>query len=103
MDEQVIVAGGEADAIRQAVIDECGYPLFVDKCCTAEALVPVGPFRAGRQRNRMVRPVNQIRTGGVAPMDRAMKSSIGIVLVKDVVSALPENGSVRIVHPVDRG
>ena len=34
-------------------------------------------------------------------MDRAVESPIGIVLVEDVVSALPENGSVRIVHPVD--
>ena len=30
----------------------------------------------------------------------AVESPIGIVLVKDVVSAFPENSTVRIVHPV---
>ena len=35
-------------------------------------------------------------------MYRTVESPIGIVLVKDVVSASPENSSVRIVHPVGR-
>ena len=30
----------------------------------------------------------------------AVESPIRIVLVKDVVSAFPEDGSIRIIHPV---
>ena len=51
----------------------------------------------------MVHPVDQICAGGVPPLDLVMVSAIRVLLVKNVVPALPEDRAIDIVYPAGIG
>ena len=99
LEEQVVAAAGEAEAVRIAVVDQGRDPFLVDKSPAAEAADAVRSVILRRQRHRMVDPVHEVGAGGVPPLDAVPVGSVRVELVKDVVAPLPVDGAVDVVHP----
>ena len=47
----------------------------------------------------MVGPVSEILTGGVGPVDVHIPGPIWVVLAEKMITTLPVDGTVRVVHP----
>ena len=99
LDQQIVAAAGEAEAVGIAVVDQRWNSFLADQGSTAKAADAVRPVRFRRQRHRMVDPMHEIGTGGVTPLNEIPVGAVRVVLVEDVVTALPEQGSVDVVHP----
>ena len=67
-DEHIVTAHCNADAVRHSVVDGRDHALIIDECGPAEAVISVWPVWRGRYRNWMIRPVNQVRAGCMAPV-----------------------------------
>ena len=91
-EQQVVAAGGQADAVRVAEVDEGRHPLFADHGAAAEAADVVRPVRIGHQRHGMMHPVHQVGAGGVGPLDAVPVRPVRVELVEDVIAAAPETG-----------
>ena len=99
LDQQIVAAAGEAEAIGIAVVDQRRNPFLADQGPTAEAADAVRSVRFRRQRHRMVDPMHEVGAGGVAPLNEIPVGAVRVVLVEDVVATLPEQGPVDVVHP----
>jgi hypothetical protein len=80
-------------------VDE-GWGPAIDYGTAGEASVGVVPSGRGSKCNRHVAPVNHVRAHSVGPVHVAPNGRAWIVLEKHVVAAFPENGTVRIIHPI---
>lgn len=45
-------------------------------------------------------PVDQVAADGMAPMNFLVRGTVGIVLVEQVILALPMDEAVGVIHPV---
>ena len=99
VDQQIVMAFRDADAVRVAEVDEGRHALPADQGAAAEAADPIGSVRIRLQGDRMVHPVHEVDAGGVAPLDAVPVRAVRVELVEDVVAAAPEQGAVDVVHP----
>ena len=99
LDQQIVAAAGETEAVGVAVVDQRWNSFLADQGSAAKAADAVRSVRFWRQRHRMVDPVHEVGAGGVAPLNEIPVGTIRVVLVEDVITALPEQGSVDVVHP----
>jgi len=73
---------------------------FMDHSAAREAAVRVGAAGCGRKGDREVAPVEHVRADGMGPVHVAPNGGARIVLEEHVVTALPVNRAVGVVHPV---
>ena len=99
LEQQIIAAGSQADALGWAVVDKGRNAFFIDEGPAAVATLAVGAVGVGGQDGGMVDPVHQVDAGSMAPLDPLPVGGIGVVLVENVVAALLEQGAVDIIHP----
>ena len=105
-DQQVIPTGGDADPARHAVINDRRHAVHVDEGRATVAAVRVRTVHR-RQGNRQVLPVHEVFADRMPPVYRsrcpAVIRAVGVVLVEQVIPALPEDRPVRVIQPVVRG
>ena len=99
LDQQVVAAAGETEAVGVSIVDQDRNTFPADQGAPAVAALSVRSVGIRGQRHRMVDPVHEIGTGGMAPLDEMPVGAVRIILVEDVVPALPKQGPVDIVHP----
>ena len=76
--------------------------LVIDHTAGKDATL-IGRIRCRRNGDGQFLPMRQIVADGVAPMHIGVISAIGIVLKEQMISSLPVNDAVGIVHPVGGG
>ena len=73
------------------VVNQCGNAIIDNRTAT-KATVPVGTAQRRRQRNRMVRPMHKVWTRCVPPLNPFPIGTVRVMLVENVVSAVPKEG-----------
>ena len=95
---------GAADCSTDDLGHDAGVEQRGDAVMVDGAARPAAPrIRAAgrrRQRQRQVAPVDAVVADGMAPVDRAMKGAVRVVLVKEMHLSPPVDQAIRIVHPV---
>ena len=116
--EQGILAGGQALRFAKIMcaITKSGISRrnsldtgIENRCCVAvsysaagKAAILIGAARSGRQCDGHVFPNYHVGADCVRPVHVTPNGGARVELKKHVVVAVPEDGSVRIVHPVVR-
>ena len=70
-------------------------------CAAGKTAIPV-IFITGCQRNRLMLPVQHVRTGGMSPVHRPLMFTCRMVLKECVIATAEINKPVRIIHPSGR-
>src|SRR5262249_12018170 len=99
-----VVARGDARQLLRAsaaAVDDGGHAVVVDRTARPAAVF-VGRVGRGSEGNWQVRPVHKVGARRVAPVYLVVESALRVVLVEDVVDALPLYQPVRVIHPVGR-
>ncbi len=89
----------ELSAVAAARVEDVGRSIVIDRA-TRPAAVAVRAVRVGRERDRMVLPVEEVVARRVPPVDGVVVGTARVVLIEDVVRAVPLDETVRVVQPV---
>src|SRR5690242_8238125 len=82
-----------------ATIDERRNAIVVHSAAGPAAILVGSPWRRC-ERDGQIGPVDQVSTGDVAPVDVSMDWACRVILVEQVILALPLDQSIRIVEPI---
>src|SRR5207249_5251685 len=97
-----VIAGGETLHLgKNAGVDQ-SWDAIVYKSRSGKAAVLVRAAGCRRQSHAQVLPMNQVFAARMPPVHISPICAVGIVLIKEVIRALPEQGSIGVIHPVGR-
>ena len=75
---------------------------IVNHRTAAEAAVPIRTSQRRCQCNRMVRPMHKIWARCVSPLNPFPVGTVRVMLVEDMVSTVPKEGPIDVIHPSPR-
>ena len=95
VDDRPVGAREDQDRVVRPVLE----PGDVGGVHHAVARPQVARVHAGLERDRLLRPVHQVRAGGVPPVHGVPAQPVRVVLVEEVVLPAVEERAVGVVHP----